>query len=299
MAYRSTAAWRMGMIGLAAAGALAGSAGGAAAQYYYYEDAPSPPAAIYGYGPRYGGYDDGYRYEDDDLYRPAPRRRAPAAVTPDAIGRIAFERYGIVRIERLVRSADAYVVDGSRADGRRQRLVLDAYAGSLVRRQALSAKPNSEVARTDPREQPRPRTAPKPPERPAELKPQASAPAAAPPASPEKPAPDKPVAPPVEASAPATVAAPPAPVKPAEGATAAPNPQSGASQPKLVNPDDVRAPEWPRPGAVPDGKPPQATAAIPAPASPAAPAMPPVQGQDSGSAQPKPDVVIPPVTPLE
>ncbi len=211
MAYRSTAAWRRGLLGFAAAGALAGSAGGAAAQYYYEEEAPSPPAAIYGYGPRYGGYGYGYDYEDEDIYRPAPRRRAPVAVTPDAIGRIAFERYGITRIERLIRSADAYIVEGARADGRRQRLVLDAYAGSLVRRQTLSAPHGSEVARTDPREQTRPRTAPKPPERPAELKPQAAAPSAAPATSPEKPAPATPAAPPVEASAPATEASPPAP----------------------------------------------------------------------------------------
>ena len=298
MAYRSTAAWRRGLLGFAAAGALAGSAGGAAAQYYYEEEVPSPPAAIYGYGPRYGGYGYGYGYgyEDEELYRPAPRRRAPVAVTPDAIGRIAFERYGITRIERLIRSADAYIVEGARADGRRQRLVLDAYAGSLVRRQALSARHGSEMARTDPREQTRPRTAPKPPERPAELKPQAAAPSAAPATGPEKPAPATPAAPPVEASAPAAEASPPAPARPAE-------PPAGAAQPKLVNPDDVRAPEWSKPVAAPADKPPQATAAAPAPApaSPAAPAtaIRPVQGQDGGSALPKPDVVIPPVTPLE
>ncbi|MBD3848893.1 hypothetical protein IED13_24610, partial [Bosea sp. SSUT16] len=195
MAQRSTASRHIGLMGLAVAGALAGSAGGAAAQFYYYEEpAPYPPAYVYGYG--YG-------------YRSAPRIAEP--VTAYDIRRIAAENYGFVRIDRLYRSEDAYVVDGMRANGQRQRLILDAFAGNLIRRVPLrngQADLGPNIARVDPREErepPRPRLVPKPPQRPAELRPpaEASAPAtivppapAAPPApeqAPTPPAPQPPV----------------------------------------------------------------------------------------------------------
>ena len=204
MANRSTASRRISLMGLAVAGALAGSAGGAAAQYYDYYDevpvAPYPPAYGYGYGYRYG-----------------PRIAEP--VTQYDIRRMAGDTYGFVRIDRIYRNDDTYVVDGMRANGQRQRLILDAFAGNLIRRiplrsSSLEAPPT--IARVDPlqeREPPRPRLVPKPPQRPTELKPpaQASAPAtvippapAAPPAPEQAPSPAPAPQPPVEASAPAT-----------------------------------------------------------------------------------------------
>ncbi len=97
MAKPSTASRRIGLMGLAVAGALAGSAGSAAAQYYYYDDYyDAVPVVLY--PPAYGY---GYRY--------APRIAEP--VTTYDIRRIATDRYGFVRIDRLYRTGDTYVVD--------------------------------------------------------------------------------------------------------------------------------------------------------------------------------------------
>lgn len=185
MAKRSTASRRIGLMGLAVAGALAGSAGGAAAQYYYYDE--YDPVPVVPYPPAYGyGYGYGYRY--------APRIAEP--VTQRDIRRIAAETYGFVRIDRLYRNDDTYVVDGMRANGQRQRLILDAFAGNLIRRVPLrgsQAGQGPDIARIDPqqeREPPHPRLVPRPPQRPAELKP------------------------PAEASAPATVVPPAPPCQP-------------------------------------------------------------------------------------
>ncbi|UZF95402.1 hypothetical protein [Bosea sp. NBC_00550] len=317
MANRSSAPGRIALMGLVVAGALAGTAGAAGAQYYYYDEDPYP---AYGYG---------YRY--DYGYAPRPPRavpRAPAAVSPYTVNRIAARNYGLVRIDRSIRRDDTYVVDGITAGGQRQRLVLDAYAGELIRRIPLRGQsvPAPDVARVDPREEhvaPRPRLAPQPPERPAELKPpaEASAPATVSPpspAAPPVPEPAKPVErPPAEASAPATVSPPspaappvPEPAKPAEKppaeasapATVAPppvvrppqpspgatNPETGADKPRLVNPSDVRGTE--------DGerKPPLSTAAP----APEALSMPPVQHVDPTPTTPKPETPIAPVAPL-
>lgn len=305
MAFRSTVAWRIGLLGLAAAGALAGSAGSAAAQYYYYENRPYPPADIYGYGPRYDdGYDDGYRE------RYAPPRRAPAAVTPREIGRIAAQRYGFVRVDRLTRSGDAYLVDGMREDGRRQRLILDAFAGGLIRREALASPSVPEGARIDPREPARPiaprsNAARKPPERPTELKGQAGTPPAIPApsiAAPETPAIPRPApVPPAEKNPPANNASPAPATSPPPATPPAPvDPATDRDKPKPVDPNDVRAPQWSQPTPEPDVKPPVPAATAPTPPVPPAPATtPPVQGQDTGSAQPKAETVIPPVTPLD
>lgn len=290
MAQRSTASRRIGLMGLAVAGALAGSAGGAAAQYYYYE-APAlyPPAPVYGYSYGYGS-----RY--------APGIAEP--VTTYDIRRIAAEDYGFVRIDRLYRSDDSYIVDGMRSNGQRQRLILDAFAGNLIRRVPLrsgQAGPPPAIARIDPRnerEAPRPHLVPKPPERPAELRPPAEAnapatvipPAPAAPAAPEQ-APIQPAPqPPAEASAPATQAAPPPAAAPAPPTPGPINPESGTDKPRLVNPQDVRGTDEA------ERKPPLSA---PAPAAEAAVPLAPAQSQDTAPAQPKPATPIAPVAPLE
>lgn len=305
MVERSTALLRGGLIGLAALASLAATAGSATAQYYYDDGYRYPPAEIDGYGPRYGyGYGYGYREDDGYLYRPAPRRRLPAAVTAEEIGRLAYERHGLTRIDRLTRSGDAYIVEGARADGRRQRLVLDAYAGDLIRRQTLSSPRPPDPARAAPQENARPKAVPAPPQRPAQIEAPGSPP---PPAAPAQP----PV--PQQNAAPPPQAAPVAPPQPQPQPAAPPSaPQTGTEPPKPVNPQDVRPPQWsqPKPGAAApqDGanaqpappKPPESTTApSPAPAAPGASTIPPVQGQDETSSRPRVETVIPPVTPTE
>ncbi|CAH1670066.1 conserved exported hypothetical protein [Hyphomicrobiales bacterium] len=263
MANRSTAPGRIALMGLVVAGALAGTAGTAGAQYYYYDD---------GYDP-YPAYGYGYRYDYGYAPRPpaAVPRAAPAPVSPATVSRIAARHYGLVRIDRSIRRDDTYIVDGVTAGGQRLRLVLDAYAGELIRRIPLRDQPRSDVVRVDPHQEqaaPRPRLVPQPPERPAELKPpaQASAPATTvppAPAAPPAPAPEvtAPVEkPPVEASAPATTA-PPSPAAPP-----APEPAKPTEKP-------------PAEAAAPVAEPPPQPSAIPAPAqagpeTPIAPAVP-------------------------
>lgn len=319
MADRSTAPGRIALMGLVVAGAMAGMAGTASAQYYYYDDGYEPyPAYGYGYGYR---YDYGYAPRP-----PAAVPRAPAAVSPYSVNSIAARRYGLVRIERSIRRDDTYIVDGITAGGQRQRLVLDAYAGELIRRIPLRGQPTPSVARADPREEhaaPRQRLVPQPPERPPEFKgpAEASAPAttvppspAAPPApepaapverppaeasapaatspptpaAPPAPEPVKPAEPgPVEASAPATVV-PPQPAKPAEPSPGGTNPGTGADKPKLVNPSDVRNTEGT------ERKPPLSTAAP----APEASSIPPVQHVDPTPSTPRPETPIAPVAPM-
>ncbi|MGO4407013.1 hypothetical protein AB4Z10_22465 [Bosea sp. RAF48] len=318
MANRSTAPGRIALMGLVVASALAGTAGTAGAQYYYYDD---------GYAP-YPAYGYGYRYD----YRYAPRPpalvpRTPAPVSPYAVNRIAARDYGLVRIDRSIRRDDTYIVDGVTAGGQRLRLILDAYAGDLIRRIPLRGQgvPAPDVARIDPHQgqAPRPRLVPQPPERPAELQPpaEASAPATSVPPSPAAPAAPEPAKPaeaaPVEASAPATAsppspAAPPAPepakpaerapaeasapatitppqpAKPAEPSPGATNPETGADKPKLVNPGDVRGTD------AAERKPPLSTAA---PAN-QTPLIPPVQQIDPSPSTPKPETPIAPVAPM-
>lgn len=318
MADRSTAPGRIALMGLVVAGAMAGMAGAASAQYYYYDD---------GYDP-YPAYGYGYRY--DYGYAPRPPvavPRAPAAVSAYSVNGIAARRYGLVRIERSIRRNDTYIVDGVTAGGQRQRLILDAYAGDLIRRIPLRGQPAApSVARADPREEHAParqRLVPQPPERPAELKgpaeasapattvmpspaappaPEAVQPAETPPAEASAPAttsPPSPAAPPApepakpaetapaEASAPAT-AVPPQPAKPAEPSPGTTDPETGADKPKLVNPSDVRNTEGT------DRKPPLSTAAP----APEAPAIPPVQQNDPTPSTPKPETPIAPVAPM-
>ncbi|BCB18341.1 hypothetical protein [Bosea sp. ANAM02] len=319
MADRSTAPGRIALMGLVVAGAMAGMAGTASAQYYYDDDGYEPyPAYGYGYGYR---HDYGYA-----LRPPAVVPRAPAAVSPYAVNGIAARRYGLVRIERAIRRDDTYIVDGVAPNGQRQRLILDAYAGDLIRRIPLRGQPAPSIARADPREEhapPRQRLVPRPPERPPEFKgpAEASAPATTSPPSPAAPPPPEPAKPvekpPAEASAPATTSPPspaapppPEPAKPAEAApaeasapaTTAPSqpakpaepspgptdPETGADKPKLVNPSDVRNTEGT------ERKPPLSTVAPAAEAS----AIPPAQSIDATPSTPRPETPIAPVVPL-
>ncbi|CAM5210758.1 putative protein OS=Bosea thiooxidans OX=53254 GN=SAMN05660750_02448 PE=4 SV=1 [Bosea thiooxidans] len=327
MANRSTAPGRIALMGLVVAGALTGMAGTAGAQYYYYDDGYDPYPA--------------YGYRDDYGYAPRPRavvpRAAPAPVSPYEINRIAARDYGLVRIERSIRRDDTYAVDGETANGQRLRLILDAYAGDLIRRVPLRGRTAAapHVARAEPRQDqtaPRPRLVPQPPERPAELKPpaQASAPATAAPPSPATPPAPEPAAPaekaPVEASAPATAsppapAAPPAPepAKPAEQppleasapATASPppaakpaepspgpaNPETGADKPKLVEPGSNPAEAQKPEGSA---EPAQSTASAPAPEAPAAQPVAPAPKPEAPKTEPaRPGVWIPPFAPTE
>ncbi len=305
MAIRSTSTQRTALMGLAVAGALAGTAGAASAQYYTYDDAP--------YLEQRFGY--GYRYV-------APR--PPVPIPPRAANRIAARDYGLVRIDRTVTTASAYVVDGRTRSGARLRVIVDPYSGQVLDEIVLQAPPR--VARVDPREEVRPRQprlAPKPPERPAVLKPpgQATAPATVIPPSPAAPSPAAPTAPvekpPASASAPATETPPapaappraepaPAPEKPPAAASApatevpatpaapvAPTPGSsdpatGADKPRLVNPSDVRGTEASEP------KPPLARSEPGIPAQ-----LPPVQTQDATPATPPTPTPAVPVTPLD
>jgi hypothetical protein len=311
MAIRSTAARRSTLMGVAVAGALAGATGSASAQYYIYDDAP--------YLEQRFGY--GYRYL-------APR--PPAPIPQRALGRIVARDYGLTRVDRTIATGSAYVVDGRTRSGARVRLILDPYSGQVLDEIVLQAPPRTapRVARTDPRDEPRPRgprLAPQPPERPAPLKPpgQATAPAtvippspatppktepapaqerkapasasapatqtpppaAAPPrAEPAPPAPN----PPAEASAPAT-SMPPAPTAPAAPTPGTTDPATGAEKPRLVNPTDVRGSE--------NG---ERTPPLARSDSPGIPAqLPPVQPQDSTSAQPRPETPAVPVVPMD
>ncbi len=311
MAIRSTATRRSTLMGVAVAGALAGATGSASAQYYLYDDAP--------YLEQRFGY--GYRYL-------APR--PPAPIPQRALGRIAARDYGLTRVDRTIATGSAYVVDGRTRSGARVRLILDPYSGQVLDEIVLQAPPRTapRVARTDPRDEVRPRAprlAPQPPERPAPLKPpgQATAPATVippspatppktepapaqerkapasasapatqtppPPAAPPRAEPAPPAAkPPAEAAAPATSMppAPTAPPAPTPGTTA---PATGAEKPRLVNPTDVRGSE------TGERTPPLARSD-----SPGIPAqLPPVQPQDSTSAQPRPETPAVPVVPMD
>ncbi len=311
MAIRSTATRRSTLMGVAVAGALAGATGSASAQYYLYDDAP--------YLEQRFGY--GYRYL-------APR--PPAPIPQRALGRIAARDYGLTRVDRTIATGSAYVVDGRTRSGARVRLILDPYSGQVLDEIVLQAPPRTapRVARTDPRDEVRPRAprlAPQPPERPTPLKPpgQATAPATVIPPSPAappktEPAPAHERKAPASASAPATQTppppaappraepAPPAPKPPAEAAApatsmptaptapAAPTPgttapATGAEKPRLVNPTDVRGSE------TGERTPPLARSD-----NPGIPAqLPPVQPQDSTSAQPRPETPAVPVVPMD
>lgn len=311
MAIRSTATRRSTLMGAAVAGALAGATGSASAQYYLYDDAP--------YLEQRFGY--GYRYL-------APR--PPAPIPQRALGRIVARDYGLTRVDRTIATGSAYVVDGRTRSGARVRLILDPYSGQVLDEIVLQAPPRTapRVARTDPRDEARPRAprlAPQPPERPAPLKQpgQATAPAtvippspAAPPKTEPAPAqerkapasasapatqtPPPPAAPPraerappaakppAEAAAPAT-SMPPAPTAPAAPTPGITDPATGAEKPRLVNPSDVRGSE------TGERTPPLARSD-----NPGIPAqLPPVQPQDSTSAQPRPETPAVPVVPMD
>lgn len=311
MAFRSTAPKRTVLMGMAVAGALAGTAGAASAQYYVYEDDAPYVEQRFGYG---------YRYA-------APR--PPAPIAPRVLSRIAARDFGLAQIDRTITTGSAYVIDGRTRAGSRVRLIVDPYSGQLLDRIVLQGPTRSapRVARTDPREESRPRQprpATQPPERPAGLKPpaQATAPATVIPPSPATPPRAEPAPviekPPAAATAPATEVppspaapprvepAPPADKPPAAASapatepvpspatpaapTAGPNdPATGSEKPRLVNPSDVRGTEKV------ESEPPLARTE-----SPGIPAqLPPVQPQDTTPSTPKADTPEVPVTPLD
>lgn len=312
MALRSLIPSRLAAAGLVVAGALVGTAGGAAAQYYDYYDAPAPRAYGYSYGDEYDGY--------------YGRRMAP----PRVVTRIRAQDFGMVRVDRTVRTATSQVIDGIGVDGSRIRLIFDTRSGAFVDRIVLkpAPAPRERVARIDPRndEKPVKRLVPRPPERPAALKPpaEASAPATTPipsPAAPPRVETPKPApAAPTEASAPATTAVPspaapppvetpkPAPAAPVEAsapattpatppATAAPgadtSPALEIKKPRVVYPSPIQEQSAAEPAA------PVAKAAEPAIPTPSVVDLPPVQTQDIAPAVPKPESPAVPVAPME
>lgn len=229
------------------------------------------------YGGGYAYYGRGY--ERDYGYGPSRRfdyaPLPPAPIPPRAVERIAMREFGLVEVQRTVRTRSAVVVDGQVANGSHVRLILDRYSGDLIDRIVLRPAPPRTV-RLDPREEQQPaakKLAPRPPEKPAALKPakpagQASAPATVVPPSPAAPQPDA------------------APAKPAPLPAAAPK-EIGS---RLVNPQDVRGSDEP------ERAPPLARAqpgGIPTPDA----SLPPVQIEETRRAEPAPATEIVPVTP--
>lgn len=281
MAFRSTAPKRTVLIGMAVAGALAGTVGLASAQSYLYEEDAPYLEQRFGYG---------YRYA-------APR--PPAQIPPRALSRIAARDFGLAQVDRTVRTSSAYVVDGWTRAGSRVRLILDPYSGELLDRIVLQgpARAAPHIARVDPRDEvrpPQPRPVPRPPERPPALKPpgQATAPATVIPPAPAAPPRVEPAPPaekpPAAASAPATETLP-SPAAPAAPTPGPGDPATGAEKPRLVNPSDVRGTE------PTEREPPLARTEAPGIPVP----LPPVQTQDATPTAPKPETPAVPVTPLD
>ncbi|WP_156395838.1 hypothetical protein [Bosea sp. Leaf344] len=310
MALRSLSPSRLAAVGLVLAGAMAATTGGAAAQFYEPYDDPYPRAYVYRYGEVYDGY--------------YGRRLVP----PRVVNRIAARDYGLVRVDRTIRTGSSQVIDGVGADGSRLRLIFDARTGAFLDRIVLKpAKQRERVARIDPRSDDKPvqRLVPSPPERPAALKPpaEASAPATIIPPAPAAPAraePPQPAAPaaPAQASAPATVippapaaparAEPPQPAAPAAPAQAsapattvpaspaAPDADAAPAEPKkprVVYPSPIPAPPEPE-RAAPLAKAPEPEIPVPAVGE-----LPPVQIQDLAPTAPKPETPAIPVAPME
>lgn len=229
-------------------------------------------AQIDDYGGGYAYYGRGY----DRDYGYGPVRRfdyaplPPAPIPPRAVERIAMREFGLTQVERSLRTRSAVIVDGVAANGARIRLILDRYNGDLIDRIVLRPAPSRSV-RLDPRDEDRPavkKLTPRPPERPSVLKP----------------------AQPGQASAPATVA-PPAPAAPQPGVAPARPAPLPATAPReignrLVNPQDVRG------GGEAERAPPLARA-IPTPDT----SLPPVQIEETRTAEPKPETPIAPVNP--
>jgi hypothetical protein len=288
MPFRSPAPKRTVLMGLAVAGALAGTVGAASAQPYLYEEDAPYLEQRFGYG---------YRYA-------APR--PPARIPPRALDRIAARDFGLAQVDRTVRTASAYVIDGRTRTGARVRLVLDPYSGDLIDQIVLQgpARSTPRVARVDPSDEarpPQPRPVPRPPERPPSLKPpgQATAPATVVPPSPAAPPRVEPAPPaekpPAAATAPATEV-PPSPAAPprAEPAPPAERPPAAATAPATEVPPSPAAP--PRAEPAPPAEKPPASATAPATVAPPAPAMPaaPTPGpSDPATGADKPRLVNP------
>lgn len=255
----------------------------------------------------YGGYlPPAYRYDDHGRYGYAPL--PPAGIPPRAIGQSARENFGLARIDRMIRTDSAYVVDGTTDAGARTRLIFDRFSGRMIDRIVLD-RPVREsdgrparIARTDPRERPASptRALPQPPARPPELKAppsQAIAPATAIPAvPPAQPSPASPAAP--APDAPASVETKPTEAQPTESAApSAPPPAVDAKLPaapdgsaRAASPagDNMAKPEQPQSDQT--RREARSPAPLPTPAPSAAPDKP---------AEAKGEITFPPFAPLE
>jgi hypothetical protein len=206
--------------------------------------------ALAQYGP-FGPFERDYR-DPHGWWGPPPayHARPPIIVQrpiPPRVMASFLRDEGLVAIERLERLDDVYVAHGRDRQGRRLRIVADAFDGQILDRMRLSEPPRERVRPLPPRERPappavrsaperttpqRPAPAPRPPQpppRPPEAKPVPSAPA------PVAPSPNPPASPPAApAPAPANPAGAPAPAAP----NAAPaNPAGSGGIPAIRVPD--------------------------------------------------------------
>ncbi len=276
---RSRRTWVSGLLGAAAGAVVALAAMPASAQVYVYreyygvrawgpryaEPIPVPPLPIPGPGRR--------------VYAPEPRYVDEMPLPRGAAARVA-RNAGLAAVSSIRPAGDAYIVEGTSRRGQRLRVVVDAYDGSVIERQALAGR----VVRDDPPVRAAPRREARAVAPPVQDKPRViTAPPAARPEparpAPEVRAPEKPAAPaPSEATrAPAspTTAEPaprPSPQPAAPSVAARPDPAQPAAKPpepeiRLPVPP-VATPVIPIPGTPPAAKAPEAPAARPAAVDP-------------------------------
>jgi hypothetical protein len=218
------------------------------------------------YGP-FGPFERDYR-DPYGWWAPPPsyRARPPIVVQrpiPPRVMASFLRDEGLVAIERLERLDDVYIAHGRDRQGRRLRLVADAYDGMILDRVRLSEPPRERARPLPPRERP-----------------------ATPPVA--RPAPER--------SAPATRAPQPTPQppsRPAEARPATPVPPAAPSQPPAAAPSAnapapaAAAPTVPGSGGVP---------AVRVPDVP--PPIIPVQPLDDATSRPRPATPQVPAAPL-
>lgn len=213
------------------------------------------------YGP-FGPFDRAYR-DPHGWWAPPPayRTRPPIIVQRPIPPRVmaGFLRdEGLVQIDRLERLDDVYIAHGRDRQGRRLRLVADAYDGLILDRMRLSEPPRERVRPAPRRERPSSPPAARP-------VPEPGAPAQRPPQPPPRPPEAKPAEQAPAASPPQAPVPGPAQAKPPPANPGAANPASGGAPP-------VKVPDLPPP-AIPV-QPLDDTPSVPRPATPAVPAAP-------------------------
>lgn len=197
------------------------------------------------YGP-FGPFERDYR-DPYGWWAPPPsyRARPPIVVQrpiPPRVMASFLRDEGLVAIERLERLDDVYIAHGRDRQGRRLRLVADAYDGMILDRVRLSEPPRERARPLPPRERPAtppvarpapersapatrsPQPTPQPPSRPAEARPATPVPPAAPPQPPAAAAPTVPGSGGVPAVRVPDVPPPIIPVQPLDDATSRPRP---------------------------------------------------------------------------